>query len=97
MKGKNKRFRNNNRRFISRPLKTDMLYDEFFDMIVNLGEELNFYYNDIEYWISHDGEMSFLTDATNKVSQEFKTPEQLFENGRIEEKRIKDIWNDVKM
>ncbi|EHV0132278.1 hypothetical protein [Vagococcus fluvialis] len=85
-----------NKRFVRRPVKTDMPYEEFFDMIVNIGEELNFYYNDVEYWISY-GENHYLTDATNKISQEFKTPEQLFENGRIEGKSIKDIWNDVKM
>lgn len=97
MKGKNRRVRNNNKKFMGRPVKTDILYEEFFDMIVNIREELNFYYNDIEYWISHGNEMSFLTDATNKISQEFKTPEELFENGRIEGKIIKDIWNDVKI
>lgn len=86
-----------NKRFICRPVKTNILYEEFFEMIVNLREELNFYYNNIEYWISYDDDVYYLTDATNKISQEFKTPEQLFENGTIEAKRIKDIWNDVKM
>lgn len=60
-----------NKRFVRRPVKTDMPYEEFFDMIVNIGEELNFYYNDVEYWISY-GENHYLTDATNKISQNLK-------------------------
>ena len=72
--------------------KIDMDYEELVSR-VTIGEEFDFYHEEIYYWISNDGEKNYLTDATNSVTQEFESAEKLFKNGKICGKAIVDVWS----
>lgn len=73
-----------------------MEYKELVNRVL-IGEEFNFYYNNIEYWISNNEDGYYLTDVPNQFTQNFKTAESLFKEGKIENKNIIDIWNDTKI
>lgn len=72
-----------------------MSYNEIKER-VGWGEEFLFCYNNEEYWISQNNTKRYLTRVRGSVTQEFQTTEELFEDGRIEGKRIFDIWNEIK-
>lgn len=76
--------------------KIDMDYEELVNRVMR-GEEFNFYYDEIEYWISNDGEKNYLTDATSSVTHEFESAEELFKNGKICGKSIVDVWDEAKI
>ena len=63
---------------------------------VGWGEEFLFYYNNEEYWISQSSTKRYLTRVRGSVTQEFQTTEELFEKGRVEEKTLLEIWDDIK-
>lgn len=59
------------------------------------GEEFCFDFNNEEYWISQNPDGYYLTRSRDSFSQEFDTSEALFENGRIEDKLLSDIYLDI--
>lgn len=60
------------------------------------GEEYGFIYQNKKYWISQNEQGNYLTNATDEETQEFKNSNDLLEHGRIENKSLKDIWDDIK-
>ncbi len=60
------------------------------------GEEYSFMYNNKKYWISQNDNGNYLTNATDEETQEFKNSNDLLVYGRIENKSLKDIWDDIK-
>ncbi|AZS13999.1 hypothetical protein EI981_05730 [Paenibacillus lutimineralis] len=72
-----------------------MTHSEFIQL-VKCGMEYNFYVKDEEYWISSNENGYYLTRVRDSSSQEFKTPEELLENGRINGLSLFDLWDDLK-
>jgi hypothetical protein len=72
-----------------------MEYNEFMIM-VKCGMEYNFYIDDEEYWISHNLDGYYVTRVKDSYTQEFKTSDELFENARINDKTILQLWNIIK-
>ena len=70
-----------------------MTYNEL-KQSVGWGEEYNFYLNDEEIWISHNEDGYYLT-REDGTYQEFKTSEELFQKGRINNKTILELWDDI--
>ncbi|MFJ5766823.1 hypothetical protein ACIP9C_15845 [Lysinibacillus sp. NPDC093210] len=70
---------------------TEKEYLEF-KSIIAMGEELNFYYNNDEYWISHNHGKSYLSRTRDQYSQEFSGYEELFENATIEGIKFSEIY-----
>ncbi|KAA6452079.1 hypothetical protein C6W27_01745 [Bacillus paralicheniformis] len=60
-----------------------------------MGEEFQFYYLDESYWISQNDEGLYLTRERDSNSQSFKTTDELFEKGTIDNKKIKEIWDKI--
>lgn len=63
---------------------------------VGWGEEFYFYYNNEKYWISQNGTKRYLTRSKNSETQEFQTTEDLFEKGKVDEKTLLEIWDEIK-
>jgi hypothetical protein len=63
-----------------------MSLDEFIELKerVAIGEEFSFNHRNGEYWISQNPDGYYLTRVKDSFTQEFDTPEALFENGMIE-------------
>ena len=72
-----------------------MTYTELIKRI-DWGEEVFFYYNDNEYWISQNPGKRYLTRSKDSYTQEFNTAEELFKYGKVEGKSIIEIWNLIK-
>ena len=72
-----------------------MSYEEIKER-VGWGEEFLFCYNNEQYWISQKNPKRLLTRVRGSVKKEFKSTEELFENGRIEGKSLFEIWDDIK-
>ncbi len=70
---------------------TEKEYLEFKNLIA-IGEELNFYYNNDEYWISHNPGKSYLSRTRDHYSQEFNGYEELFEKATIEGIKFSEIY-----
>ncbi|MCY8343500.1 hypothetical protein [Bacillus haynesii] len=68
---------------------------EEFKERIELVEEFKFYYLDESYWISLNEESLYLTREMDSNSQSFKTTEELFEKGTIDNKKIKKIWYKI--
>lgn len=68
-------------------LKSDLL----------MGREVEFYYKDDKYSISNNKEGWYLTKFYSGKDQAFKTVEELLEYGRIDSKKIEEIWEKVKV
>ncbi|MFT0801106.1 hypothetical protein VSK91_06580 [Bacillus swezeyi] len=68
---------------------------EEFKERVEMGEEFQFYYLDESYWISQNDEGLYLTRERDSNSQSFKTTDELFEKGTIDNKKIKEIWDKI--
>ncbi|GLC88468.1 hypothetical protein [Lysinibacillus piscis] len=64
--------------------------------LIAIGEELNFYYKNDEYWISYgrDGE-SYLARSRDHYTQEFSNYEELFEKATIEGIKISEIYPKI--
>ncbi len=56
---------------------TEKEYLEFKNTIA-MGDELNFYYKNDEYWISHNPGKSYLSRTRDSYTQEFNGYEELF-------------------
>lgn len=74
---------------------TEKEYLEFKNLI-SMGEELNFYHQNDEYWISHNPNKSYLSRTKDSYSQEFNNYEELFENATINGKKISEIYSELK-
>ncbi|MCY9277423.1 hypothetical protein [Bacillus haynesii] len=68
---------------------------EEFKERIELVEEFKFYSLDESYWISRNEESLYLTREMDSNSQSFKTTEELFEKGTIDNKKIKKIWYKI--
>jgi len=64
---------------------------------VAMGEEFQFYYRDESFWISRNKDGYYLTRVRDSYSQSFKTSNELFENGRIDEKSIQELWREIEI
>ncbi|WP_046213994.1 hypothetical protein [Paenibacillus wulumuqiensis] len=69
-----------------------MDYNEFVER-VGWGEEFFFYYKNEKYWISRNEHGLYLTRERDSYYQAFKSSQDLFLNGTIDGKPIKDLWN----
>lgn len=69
-------------------------YEEF-RKLIGIGEELNFYYQGEEYWISHTPGKSYLTRSKDAYSQEFSGHEQLFEQGMIDGRLLGEFFEEL--
>ncbi len=59
------------------------------------GNEIHFLYGKRDYWISHVNKgMSYLSDDLGN-NQSFISCRSLFEDARIDGKKLKDIWKQV--
>ncbi|MFS0559417.1 hypothetical protein AB1K91_01625 [Terribacillus sp. 179-K 1B1 HS] len=73
-----------------------MHFDEFKQRVA-MGEEFRFYYKNESYWISRNNEGFYLTRDQDSYSQNFKTSEDLFKEGRIENKTISELWEELEI
>lgn len=64
---------------------------------VAMGEEFQFYYRDESFWISRNKDGYYLTRVRDSYSQSFKTSNELFEDGRIDEKSIQELWGEIEI
>ena len=61
-----------------------------------MNDELNFYYKDDEYWISHNPGKSYLSRTKDQYSQEFNGYEELLEKATIAGMKISEIYSELK-
>lgn len=73
-----------------------MNFDEFAQRVA-MGEEFQFYYKNEGYWISRNNEGFYLTRVQDSSSQTFKTSGDLFRKGRIENKTIRELWEEIEV
>ncbi|MDP1509460.1 hypothetical protein L8C07_14110 [Paenibacillus sp. CMAA1739] len=62
-----------------------------------MGEEFQFYYKNDSYWISHNEEKYFLTRERDSFSQSFQSVRELFVNGKIDDKTILELWDNIEI
>ncbi|WP_025676432.1 hypothetical protein [Paenibacillus polymyxa] len=62
-----------------------------------MGEEFQFYYKNDSYWISYNEEKYFLTRERDSFSQSFQSARELFVNGKIDEKTILELWDNIEI
>ncbi|CAM5202285.1 hypothetical protein [Lysinibacillus sphaericus] len=74
---------------------TEKEYLEF-KSLLEMNDELNFYYKGEEYWISHNRGKSYLSRVKDQHSQEFNGYEELLEKGTIEGMKISEIYPEIK-
>ncbi|WP_107924374.1 hypothetical protein [Lysinibacillus parviboronicapiens] len=74
---------------------TEKEYLEFKNTIA-MGDELNFYYKNDEYWISHNPGKSYLSRTRDSYTQEFNGYEELFKKATIDSIKISDIYPSLK-
>ncbi|MFJ6209062.1 hypothetical protein [Lysinibacillus sp. NPDC092081] len=75
---------------------TEKEYLEF-QKLISMGDELNFYYKNDEYWISHSPSKSFLSRTKDSYTQVFSGYKELFENVTIEGINISEIYPELKL
>ncbi|HHW37553.1 MAG TPA: hypothetical protein GXX18_10005 [Bacillales bacterium] len=68
-----------------------MTIEELRERLIN-GEEFVFDFENDEYWISQNVEGIFLTRVEGSVTQEFKSVDELFENGTINSRPFKEAF-----
>jgi hypothetical protein len=71
-----------------------MTFKEFKER-VEMGEEFQFYYLNESYWISQNHEGFYLTREKDGYSQSFSSAEELFENAKINDRKIIEIWSEI--
>ena len=71
-----------------------MKYEELLKR-VGWGEEFLFRYQGEDYWISQNAEGHYLTRVSDGYSQDFMTTEELFNQAKINDKAILDIWDEI--
>ncbi|WP_238600171.1 hypothetical protein [Lysinibacillus tabacifolii] len=74
---------------------TEKEYLEF-KSLLEMNDELNFYYKDEEYWISHSRGKSYLSRVKDHYSQEFNGYKELLKKGTIEGMKISEIYPEIK-
>ena len=75
-----------------------MIEKEYLDFksLLEMNDELNFYYKGEEHWISHNRGKSYLSRVKDQYSQEFNGYEELLEKGTIERMKIAEIYPELK-
>ncbi|AHC19231.1 MULTISPECIES: hypothetical protein [Paenibacillus] len=73
-----------------------MEYNELVERF-EMGEEFQFYYKNDSYWISQNEEEYFLTRQRDSFSQSFESARELFNNGKIEDKTILELWDSIEI
>ncbi|SFQ99883.1 MULTISPECIES: hypothetical protein [unclassified Paenibacillus] len=73
-----------------------MEYNELVERF-EMGEEFQFYYKNDSYWISQNEEEYFLTRQRDSFSQSFESARELFDNGKIEDKTILELWDSIEI
>lgn len=63
---------------------------------IAMGEELNFYYNNDEYWISNNPGEHYLTRSRGQYTQVYASCEELFEKGTIEGIKLSEIYSKLR-
>ncbi len=63
--------------------------------VLKWGEEFQFYYKNDSYWISQNEEEYFLTRERDRFSQSFESARELFANGKIADKTILELWDNI--
>ncbi|MDR1385001.1 MAG: hypothetical protein LBJ67_14305 [Planctomycetaceae bacterium] len=71
-----------------------MTYNDFVER-VGWGEEFTFVYNSDQYWISQNKDGHYLTRIRDSFTQKFLTVPELFENGKIDDKSIIELWHYI--
>ncbi|ALP37940.1 hypothetical protein E4V51_11435 [Paenibacillus sp. 28ISP30-2] len=71
-----------------------MEYNELVERF-EMGEEFQFYYKNDSYWISQNEEEYFLTRERDSFSQSFESARELFANGKIADKTILELWDNI--
>ncbi|WP_055666121.1 hypothetical protein [Desnuesiella massiliensis] len=61
------------------------------------GGEVEFYYKDELYSISHNTQGWYLSKYGNQEYQTFKDCEDLLENAVIESRELSEIWDEVRV
>ncbi|TKI51336.1 hypothetical protein [Lysinibacillus varians] len=74
---------------------TEKEYLEF-KSLLEMNDELNFYYKDEEYWISQSRGKSYLSRVKDHYSQEFNGYKELLKKGTIEGMKISEIYPKIK-
>ncbi len=64
---------------------------------VAMGEEFQFYYRNESFWISRNKDGYYLTRVKDSYFQSFKTPNELFEDERIDGKSIQELWGEIEI
>ena len=64
---------------------------------LSIGHEVEFYYNQKKYSISHNDKGWHLTEFGESDYQSFQDSEELLEKATIKNKRLFKIWYDVKV
>ena len=70
-------------------------YEAIRHCVVLYAQEIHFKYNNRYYWIVLD-DHACLTDDTGNL-QQFDSPQELFMQARIDEKTLKEIWEDIEV
>ena len=67
---------------------------EFYEAI-SLGREVEFSYNGLDYFVSHDNVRWHIFCVPTKAKQYFASPDELMNNAKLEDEYLKDCWVDV--
>ncbi|MEC0233212.1 hypothetical protein P4H71_02420 [Paenibacillus kribbensis] len=73
-----------------------MEYTELVERL-EMGEEFQFYYKNDSHWISQNEEEYFLTRERDSFSQSFESARELFANGKIDDKTILELWDNLEI
>ncbi|MGN8228298.1 hypothetical protein ACWGXJ_08350 [Paenibacillus sp. S33] len=71
-----------------------MEYNELVERF-EMGEEFQFSYKNDSYWISQNEEGYFLTRERDSFSQSFESARELFTLGKIDDKTILELWDNI--
>ncbi|MBU3174908.1 hypothetical protein KPL47_00840 [Clostridium estertheticum] len=75
-----------------------MIYSfEEFSIDVNMGREIEFFYNKTMYFITHNKDECILLNTLDKSSQHFINPEYMLKNAKIASKYLWELWDDIKI
>ncbi|WP_435921437.1 hypothetical protein [Paenibacillus sp. DYY-L-2] len=62
---------------------------------VSWGEEFLIYHHQLDYWISRNQNGVYFTRNKDSFTQKFSNSEELFEKAVIENRYLKDIYNEI--
>ncbi|TCM87934.1 hypothetical protein EV294_11615 [Paenibacillus sp. BK033] len=74
-----------------------MTHEDFLDLKerVGWGEEFLIYHNEIGYWISRNKDGVYFTRNHDGFTQEFSNSDELFENAKLGDKYLKELWGEI--